>query len=85
MYLLKLEYLEKRGGAVDSVFASTSCRHTNKALSTMIGLVEMGEETFKRCRCHVPIILTAVSRPKFTPSILTQNLQGIALHALTLS
>ena len=50
MYVLKVEYLEKRGSGLDAVFSGmTSTPLPDLALATMIEFVEMTEDTFKRC------------------------------------
>ena len=51
MYILKMEYLEKRGAAQDALFASGFPRRKYvlmAALATMIELVDINEATFKR-------------------------------------
>jgi hypothetical protein len=51
MYILKMEYLEKRGAAQDALFASGfPCRKyvLMVALATMIELVDINEATYKR-------------------------------------
>jgi len=50
MYILKLEYLEKRGASQDTLFASTHLfsPFLMVALTTMIELVDINEATFKK-------------------------------------
>ena len=66
MFLLKIEFLEKKGDS-DAIFASMVRYHTTAnaaALGTMIEFVNVTEDTFKRS-AYVEILLIIASRTRF--------------------
>src|SRR5271170_3535172 len=84
MYILKMEYLERRGAAQDALFASGfPCRKymLMAALATMIELVDINEATFKRyLLLQERTQLTVASPPRFMLLIMTFSLQNTASH-----
>lgn len=83
MYILKMEYLERRGAAQDALFASGfPCRKymLMAALATMIELVDINEATFKRYLLLQETQLTVASPPRFMLLIMTFRPPNNASH-----
>ena len=88
MYILKMEYLEKRGAAPDALFASGfPCRKRMlmAALATMIELVDINEATYQRYLLLQETQLTVASPPRFMLLIMTSRPQNTASYVSTLS
>ena len=67
MFLLKIEFLEKKGDS-DAIFASMVRYHTTAnaaALGTMIEFVNVTEDTFKRLAPVKKFLLMKASRIRF--------------------